>query len=286
MNTEILIGENLTLNNQDKICQKLKLIHNIATLFFFGLTIGFILGLQDINVIPSTSFSVGDDGPIGTPSQQIYNNANFNPCLFIIFFVLLAAIDHGIISYAMIYHLDCVKNYLFKKKNNPIRWIEYSFSSTLMLLSICILCGVSDVHMWVLLTICNSIGMLFGNVIELLSSPENNSFSNHNEVIIKWVYWLTSALVFLPWSVPLSYFFHGVYVLNNSPTDANIPSFVYIALLGTLVCFMTFGVNSYLYSIAKRYDFHQTEYIYVILSFTAKFLLAVDVYGGLSSASQ
>lgn len=282
MNQEFLIGESLTdHNNKQRIYQTIQLVHNIATIIFTILTISFIWALQNISVIPSTSFSVGDDGPIGTPSQQIYSNRSFNPCIFIVLFVLLAAIDHGVISYLMYFHNNLVENYLFVKKNNPIRWFEYSLSSTLMLLSICILCGVSDIHLWILIITCNTIGMLFGNVLELLSSPNNISVT---KPIINWVFGLTTCLVFLPWSVPLSYFFNGVNVLKNSPSDANIPSFVYIALLGTFVCFMTFGINSYLYHIIKWYDFHQAEYIYVILSFTAKFLLAVDVYGGLSSA--
>lgn len=282
MDSAILMGQNL--NNQNKIFNKIKFINNIASVLFFALTLYFIFGLQNINVIPSTSFSIGDNGPIGHPAQQIYSNRSFNPCIFIILFVLLAWLDHLFIFNLMYFHPNLVKDYLFIKKNNPIRWIEYTVSSTLMLLSICILCGVSDIHMWILLSICNGTGMLFGNVLELLSSPTNdNEFTGTNNTIIRWVYWLTTGLVFLPWSVPLSYFFHGVYVLDKSPTDANIPSFVYIALLGTLVCFMSFGVNSYFYHIAKRYDFHQTEYIYILLSLTAKFLLAVDVYGGLSS---
>ena len=94
---------------------------------------------------------------------------------------------------------------------------------------------------------------------------------------------MSSGLIFIPWSVPLCYFGRGVHQLENSPTDDNIPAFVYVALLGTLVCFMSFGINSYFYHVLKKYEFYHAEYIYVILSFTAKFLLAVDVFGGLSA---
>lgn len=268
--------------NEKKIFRKIHILHTIASVFFFILTICFSITLKDITVVPSTSFATGSNGPIGFPAQQIYENSSFNPCILIILFVLLAAIDHAIISFLCFFHKDLVKWFLFVKKNNPIRWFEYCISSTLMLLSICILCGISDINIWILLITTNTIAMLFGNVLELLCSPLN---SDDNKVIINWVFYLSAGLVFLPWILPLWYFFRGV-VEYNKISDSNIPSFVYVALLGTFVCFSTFGINSYLYCVQKKYDFYQAEIFYIILSFVAKFLLSVDVYGGLSSASQ
>ena len=177
--------------------------------------------------------------------------------------------------------------YLFEKKNNPLRWIEYSISASFMLISICILCGISDVHMWLVIFLANGVGMLCGQLLEMLSSPKNaNPLNNNNQCIINYLFWLASFLIFTPWLVPMCYFFRGAKLLADSPTEDSIPSFVYIAVLGTLICFLTFGINSFFYHVLRKYDFHRAEYIYVLLSFTAKFLLATDVFGGISASGE
>ena len=277
--SEDLIYPEETLQNKEKIYKKIGMLHMGATVLFSILTAGMIIGLQDSNVIPTTSFSQGTSGPVGFPSQQLYLDYQFNPVWFIVVFVLLAALDHGIIWYLTVYHQKMVEKFLFERKNNPIRWIEYSISASLMLITICILCGVSDIFLWVLLGSSNCIGMLMGQILEMLSSPRYKDVMEKS--LVKYVFSLASAMVFVPWIVPMYYFFHGL-----ATTDANVPSFVYIALLGIFVCFSSFGVNSFCYHILEKYDFHTTEYIYVLLSFVAKTILAVDVYGGLASVKK
>lgn len=278
--SEDLIEMNPEKDNQD-IFKNITRLHMMATFLFTALTIGFICGIQDSNVIPTTNFATGTDGPVGIPSQQLYLNHQFNPVWFIILFVFLAALDHGVISFLAYFRPELVKDFLFQKKNNPIRWIEYSLSASFMLITICILCGISDIHMWILLGSSNCVGMLMGQLLEMLSAPKYKYFIEKK--IIHYIFSLASALVFIPWIIPIWFFFHGVYMVHENNHQEDIPSFVYIALLGTLVCFSSFAINSYCYHILEKYDFHRTEYIYVILSFIAKTILAVDVYGGLAS---
>jgi hypothetical protein len=278
MSEDLIYPEEIVQNNE-KIYKKIGMLHMGATLLFVFLTIGMIVGLQDSNVIPTTSFAIGTNGPVGFPSQQLYLDNQFNPVWFIFIFVLLAALDHGLIWYLTVYHQKLVEKFLFERKNNPIRWIEYSISASLMLITICILCGVSDIFLWVLLGSSNCIGMLMGQVLEMLSSPRYKNVMEKS--LVKYIFSLTSAMVFVPWVVPMYYFFHGL-----ATTNENVPSFVYIALLGIFVCFSSFGLNSFCYHILEKYDFHTTEYIYVILSFVAKTILAVDVYGGLASVKK
>lgn len=283
MSAELINVEELPSENEKKntIFTNLKRLHGFAAFLFTILTIGFIIGIQDSNVIPTTNFATGTDGPVGIPSQQLYLNHQFNPVWFIVLFVFLAALDHGVIYGLTLYSPNLVKDYLFRQKNNPIRWIEYSLSASFMLVTICILCGISDIHMWILLGSSNCIGMLMGQLLEVLSSPKYKDIVEKS--VVKYVFSLASAMVFIPWIIPLWFFFHGVYMVHQYDHQEDIPVFVYIALLGTFVCFSSFGVNSFFYHILEKYDFHTTEYIYVILSFVAKTILAVDVYGGLAS---
>ena len=259
------------IKNKEKIYNKIGNMHKGATFLFGFLTMGMTMLLQDNNVIPTTSFSTATSDP----SQQLCLNNQFNPLWFIVTFVSLPAINHGFIWYLSVHHQKMVEEFLFEKKNNPIRWIEYSVSASLMLITISILCGVSDIFLWFLLGSSNCIGMLMGQLLEMLSSPKYKDVMEKN--VIKYVFSLASAMVFVPWVVPLYYFFHGLTTPN-----AEVPSFVYVALLGTFLCFSSFGLNSFCYHILEKYDFHTTEYIYVLLSFTAKTILAVDVYGGLA----
>jgi hypothetical protein len=256
--------------------KKISSLHMYAAFLFTCLTIGITVGLQDSNVIPTTSFPFETGGPVGFPSQQLYFNSQFNPVWFIVLFVFLAAVDHSIIFVLSIYRKELVKRFLFERKNNPIRWIEYSLSASFMLITICILCGITDIHMWVLLGSSNCIGMLMGQLLEMLSAPLYKDLIDKK--IIYYIFSLASGMVFIPWMIPMCYFFYGV-----STTSDDIPSFVYIALFGVFVCFSSFAVNSYCYHCLEKYDFYTTEYIYVILSFVAKTILALDVYGGLAS---
>ena len=269
--SENLIQPTKIVKNKEKIYKRIRNMHKGATFLFGFLTMVMTMLLQDKNVIPTTSFSTGTSDP----SQQLCLDNQFNPLWLIVAFVSLPAVNHGFIWYLSVYHQKMVEEFLFEKKNNPIRWMEYSVSASLMLITISILCGVSDIFLWFLLGSSNCIGMLMGQLLEMLSSPKYKDVVEKN--LIKYVFSLATAMVFVPWVVPLYYFFHGLATPN-----AEVPSFVYVALLGIFLCFSSFGLNSFCYHILEKYDFHTTEYIYVLLSFTAKTILAVDVYGGLA----
>jgi hypothetical protein len=83
-------------------------------------------------------------GPIGRPDQQTYKS--WNPCILIIIFVALAALDHTVTAIIGFAKPDTAKEWLFVRKNNPLRWTEYSVSASLMLVAIGILSGECTAH--------------------------------------------------------------------------------------------------------------------------------------------
>ena len=115
------------------------------------------------------------------------------------------------------------------------------------------------------------------------SSEEMKSLNDRLMLLRKLVMGLGWVTVFTPWLVMLCYFSANAKRLSDENDD--LPNFVYVAFLGTLLLFILFGVNSYCCSILKMYSFPQAEVIYIILSFTAKTFLAADVFGGLNSSS-
>lgn len=155
-----------------------------------------------------------------------------------------------------------------------------------MAVAISILCGVHDVHLWLLIFAMHSVGMFLGLILEFLPQTEkgNSDDEGPNGVkfssIRKITYWLGTASICTPWLVLFCYFFKATTGDGSGP-----PDFVYAAFLGTFVLFSTFGINSFCCHILKLYDFHRAEMIYCILSFTAKTFLAADVFGGLNASS-
>ena len=151
-------------------------------------------------------------------------------------------------------------------------------SASFMAVAISILCGISDVHLWLSIFIMHGVGMLLGIIIEILPKKEDitDSFKKRFQTIREVAYWLAFVSIFTPWLVMCCYFFREI--------DNSVPKFVYAAFLGTLVLFLVFGLNSYLHNILNLYNFATAEIIYISLSFTAKTFLAADVFGGLNAS--
>lgn len=129
----------------------------------------------------------------------------------------------------------------------------------------------------------HGVGMFMGLIIELLPQDEYDhskaagAVSNYTLRVLTYV--LASFSIFLPWLVIFCYFFKAA-----TREGSDIPDFVYAAFLGTFVLFLTFGANSFLCHINKRYEFPTAEIVYIVLSFTAKTFLAADVFGGLNAS--
>mmetsp|Transcript_30745 Transcript_30745/g.51440 ORF Transcript_30745/g.51440 Transcript_30745/m.51440 type:complete len:142 (+) Transcript_30745:1-426(+) len=138
----------------------------------------------------------------------------------------------------------------------------------------------------------HAVGMGFGQLIELIPKEEvaSSAYSSSSSVstmspnvyvkfqtIRSLGWWLGAVSIFTPWLVIAYYFFRAV--------SSDVPDFVYAAFLGTLVLYITFGVNSYLHNVLGWYSFGTAEIVYIALSFTSKTFLAADVFGGLNASS-
>lgn len=127
----------------------------------------------------------------------------------------------------------------------------------------------------------HAIGMFLGFLLELLPRYEiNRGYPISMSYLRNVTFSLGVASFAIPWLVIFCYFFRAA-----TREGSDIPDFVYVAFLGTFVLFCTFGLNSFFCHNLKWYDFHKAEFIYVILSFTAKTFLAADVFGGLNAQS-
>jgi hypothetical protein len=147
---------------------------------------------------------------------------------------------------------------------NPARWIEYSLSSSLMMVVIAMLVGIYDVASLILIFALNATMILFGWLMEL-----------HNQTTERtnWTaYWFGCFAGAVPWAAV------AIYLAGA----AHPPGFVYGIFASLFVFFNVFAVNMLLqYKRVGRWrDYLYGERAYMLLSLTAKSALAWQVFAG------
>ena len=256
------------MQSDEQRARRLRNLHLVATIFMLAHTI--IIGVIPLKSrLPQTvGFPLRlEEGPIGIVSvRQVYS---LNPTALICVFTGLAALDHFVVTIFAFLKPALWQNLLFVDKKMPFRWIEYSFSASIMSVLIAGIAGIYDIHTLFLIACLTGICNLSGLIIEMLPKDQVKA--------AKSVFWLASLAVIVSWLPILCYFFED--------TDG-IPGFVYAAFLLTAVMYVLFGANNYIASFTSIYDYARAEMIYVILSFTAKTFLAYDVWGGYKAAEE
>lgn len=148
---------------------------------------------------------------------------------------------------------------------NPSRWMEYSLSSSLMIVVIAMLVGVYDVVSLLGLFFLNMMMILFGWMMEL----HNQSTKKTN-----WTAFQFGTLAGLvPWVAIV------IYLVG---AGSGTPTFVYWIYGSIFVFFNCFAINMILQykKIGPWRDYLYGERVYMILSLVAKSLLAWQVFAG------
>lgn len=180
-------------------------------------------------------------------------------------FLFISALAHLLISLPRIYDWY-VEN--LKKGANYARWIEYSFSSSLMIIVVAMLAGMYDGVSLILMFFLNAMMILFGWMMEL-----------HNQRTEKtdWTaYWFGIIAGAIPWVAI------GLYLFNAGGETGRAPTFVYWIFFSIFLFFNVFAINMVLQykKVGKWRDYLYGEKAYIILSLVAKSLLAWQVWAG------
>jgi hypothetical protein len=180
-------------------------------------------------------------------------------------FLLLASMNHFVTATFLKsrYEQD------LQHSQNHIRWFEYSFSASIMHLMIAMLCGITDIHLLICVFGLTMITMVFGSELERSNAP----FQGKPEMKSMRLFWIGCIPWLLSWGIIASYFIHNA-------TEA--PDFVWAILIGILLLDSSFAIHSYLQQqeIWKWKEYYNSEIGYIVLSFTAKSLLAWINFGG------
>jgi hypothetical protein len=146
------------------------------------------------------------------------------------------------------------------QSRNYGRWIEYFFSSSIMIVLISQICGISDIAALLAIFGINASMILFGALQEKYEKPGKPNLLS---------FWFGCFSGIIPWIAIL------IFVLSPG-VSASPPGFVYVIIVSLFVFFNCFAVNMILqYKQAGPWrDYLFGEKVYIILSLTAKALLA------------
>lgn len=148
------------------------------------------------------------------------------------------------------------------ERANYARWIEYSVSSSIMVVLIAMFVGIWDVAAVVGIFAVNSAMIVFGLIMERRESVEDPDMS---------AFWWGTLFGLVPWLLLVYYVAQG---------GGNVPTFVYVILVVQFLLFWSFGLNMWLQyrRVGRWKDYIHGEYVYITLSLAAKTLLAWLVF--------
>jgi hypothetical protein len=197
------------------------------------------------------------------PDPTLLYELRFGPAVAA--FLLISAVAHAFL--ATVGYTRYVEN--LKRGMNPTRFYEYALSSSLMIVLIGILCGLWDLGAIILIFGINAMMNLFGIMMEL-----------HNQTTrtTDWTAFIYGCIAgIIPWIVIFIYFLGAV----NSG-DAKPPTFVYVIIPTLFVFFNIFAINMVLQykEVGRWKDYLFGERVYIILSLTAKSVLAWLIFAG------
>jgi hypothetical protein len=245
----------------------------LAGLRRFNIVMGFLHLVQGVFMILVsndttypifTNFLRFDDATRSlTPDPKLLYELRFGPAVAV--FLLISAVAHFYLS--TIGYNRYVEN--LKKGMNPVRFYEYALSSSLMIVLIGMLTGLWDLGALILIFGINAMMNLFGIMMEL-----------HNQTTQRtdWTAFIYGCIAgIIPWIVIFMYFVGAV----NSG-DAKPPAFVYTIIPTLFVFFNIFAINMVLQyrKVGRWKDYLFGERVYIILSLTAKSVLAWLIWAG------
>ncbi|MGY1710385.1 heliorhodopsin HeR [Geodermatophilus sp. SYSU D00758] len=176
-------------------------------------------------------------------------------------FLGLAAVDHLLTATVLRrrYEDD------LRRGINRFRWLEYSFSSTIMVLLICAYTGITGLSALIGIAGANAAMILFGWLQEQVNPPGRA----RTTMLPFWFGCIAGAA---PW----------VAITANIVGADRIPGFVYGIFFSLFVFFTSFAVNQWLQyrEVGPWRSYAHGEQAYLVLSLVAKSALAWQVFAG------
>ena len=184
--------------------------------------------------------------------------------LLIAVFLFICAAAHFSVATVFNKHY----NAQLAKGINIARWVEYSFSASVMIVAVALLVGIYDIMSLLMLFSLVAVMNLLGWVVEV-----------HNQTTKKtnWLsYWIGCLAGIIPWVVIAFVLWLG------ADNGSEAPAFVYGIFVSIFLFFNCFAINMVLQykKIGPWKNYLYGELTYIVLSLVAKSLLAWQVFAG------
>jgi hypothetical protein len=239
-----------------------------ASLRRWNIGIGTLHAIQGIAVLAlATAFSLPVTasflaGPPGTPPAAPTTLFDVPIAAGVALFLFLSAGFHWLVAAPRVsgrYTAGLAADH------NYFRWAEYSISSSVMIVLIAMLTGISDVAAIIGIFAANAAMIFFGAVQERYEAPGGSL----------WPFWMGCVIGIAPWLAI------GVYLWSPG-SAAEPPAFVYAIFVSLFVFFNIFAINMWLQyrRVGRWRSYLFGEKTYIMLSLVAKSLLAWQVFAG------
>jgi hypothetical protein len=157
---------------------------------------------------------------------------------------------------------------MIENNKNPLRFIEYSFSASIMLIAIAILNGVTDINLITSIAILTAACQLCGLAVEFVDDSRMK--------------WLLHFIGWLQFAWAYGIIFHAFFRSIKSSNDNNVPgppNFVYVIVILLFLLYSSFGFVQLIELIlGDNFNKYTKEKSYVVLSLTAKLLLGWMIF--------
>ncbi len=244
----------------NKSLRSLRILNIVAGIFHLILAVIVLVLSNDFSLPVTASYLAGPPGSIFTDSVTLFSVPT---AYAVALFLGLSSLFHFVVSSKWFF--GRYQNGL-KKNINIFRWVEYSFSSSLMIFLIAQITGVSDYGALIGIIGVNASMILFGWLHERYVKPGSGDW-------LPFIFGCIAGII--PWIIVL------ISVLSpESPSDATPPDFVYGIIISIFVLFNTFAYVQFKQYQAKGKwaNYLRGERAYIVLSFVAKATLALQVF--------
>jgi len=239
-------------------------LYNLVMGFFHAAQGLLILLLANDFALPVTGTFLS--GPPGDEPLELTDLFEIRIAWGVATFVFISAIAHFILAGpAYSWYIDNLG-----RNRNYARWMEYSVSSSVMVVIIAMLTGISDIAALGAIFAVNAAMILFGWLMEKYEDPGRPDWL---------AYWFGVLAGAVPWLLIAIYIW--------SPSNPNEPpAFVYAIFISLFIFFNSFAINMVLQyrRVGRWKDYVFGEVVYVFLSLTAKSVLAWQVFGSTLAA--
>ena len=225
--------------------------------------VAIVVLASDFAITVTSQFPQGPPGSPATPPEAL---VDVPVGAAVALFLALAALDHLLTGtvWRRRYEGD------LQAGINRFRWVEYSFSATIMMLLIGFYNGLTGIAEIILIVGANVAMILFGWLQEVMNPPGRATTT-------MLPFWFGCIAGITPWIAIV------VNVVGTT-TDAegSVPGFVFGIVVSLFVFFMSFGLNQWLQyrRVGRWADYGYGEKVYLVLSLVAKSALAWQIFGG------